>query len=66
MWLPQRLSKQAKAALATVGPDSRPDFYHRFRAIAGLPDKWATQRASPTQFDGDAYRIIIEGPDLDV
>ncbi len=66
VWLPQRLSKPAKAALATLDPDSRPDFYHRFRALAGLPDEWAAQRASRTPVDGDAYRIIINGPDLDL
>ncbi|CAO3401681.1 hypothetical protein [Azospirillum palustre] len=66
VWLPQRLSKQAKAALATLDPDSRHDFYHRFRAIAGLTDERAAQYAARTLFDGDAYRIIIEGPDLDL
>jgi hypothetical protein len=65
IWLPQRLSKQARAALATLDPDSRPDFYHRFRALAGLPDEWATQRASRTLVDIDAYRIMIEGTELD-
>lgn len=66
VWLPQRLSKQARAALATLDSDSRPDFYHRFRALAGLPDERAAQRASRTSVDGDAFRIIIEGPDLDL
>lgn len=66
VWLPQRLSKQARAALATLDPDSRPDFYHRFRVLAGLPDERAAQRASRTLVDIDAYRIMIEGTDLDL
>lgn len=66
VWLPQRLSRQAKAALAALDPDSRPDFYHRFRAIAGLPDERAARRAATPSFDGDAYRIIIEEPDFDL
>ncbi|WP_454018458.1 hypothetical protein [Azospirillum sp. Marseille-Q6669] len=66
VWLPQRLSKQARAALATLEPDSRHDFYHRFRAIAGLTDERVAQHTARTPFDGDAFRIIIEGPDLDL
>jgi hypothetical protein len=62
VWLPQRLSKPARAALATLDPDSRPDFYQRFRALAGLPDGCASR----TPVDGDVCRIIIEGPDLDI
>jgi hypothetical protein len=42
------------------------DFYHRFRAIAGSPDEWAARRAATTPIDGDAYRVIIKGPDLDL
>jgi hypothetical protein len=64
--LPQRLSKEAKAALATLDPGRHSDFYHRFRAIAGLPDERATQRATTMPLDGEDYRIIIEGPDLDL
>lgn len=67
VWLPQRLSRQAKAVLAKLDPDSRPDFYHRFRAIAGLPDEWAARRAAaPPPFDDEAYRVTIEGPDFDL
>lgn len=66
VWLPQRLSKKAKAALATLDPGSHPEFYYRFRAFAGLPNERAAEHASPTMVDIDAYRIITEGTDLDL
>lgn len=66
VWLPQRLSKQAKATLATLDPDSLPDFYHRFRMLAGLPDERAARHASRTLIDGDFYRTLIEATDIDL
>jgi hypothetical protein len=62
-WLPQRLSKHARAVLATLEPDGHPDFYNRFRALAGLPDEWAEQRSWRTTIDSDAYRRFIEETD---
>lgn len=58
-WSPRGLSRQAKEALAALEPDRRRDFYPRFRAIAGLPDKWLSRRTEPPISD-EQYRIIIE------
>lgn len=59
IWSPRGLSRQAKEALATLGPDRRHDFYPRFRAIAGLPDEWLSRRNDPP-ISEEQYRIIIE------
>lgn len=63
-WLPQRLSNKAKLALDTLDADRRPDFYPRFRAIAGLPDEWLARRQS-TPIDAERFRILIEGLEVD-
>ncbi|MBG6075351.1 hypothetical protein [Polaromonas sp. CG_9.11] len=45
IWSARGLSRQAKEALTTLDPDQRRDFYPRFRAISGLPDKWLSRRS---------------------
>jgi hypothetical protein len=64
VWLPQRMSKHEKAALATLDSDNLPDFYNRFRVIAGLPNERAAQRASLTLDNIDIVRILIDKNDL--
>jgi hypothetical protein len=62
IWSPRGLSRQAKEALATLDPDRRRDFYPRFRAIAGLPDEWLSQRAAPpmSEMTEELVRLILE------
>ena len=59
IWSPRGLSRQAKEALASLGPDRRQDFYTRFRAIAGLPDEWLSRRNAPP-ISEELYRILTK------
>ncbi len=59
VWTPQRLSGQAKEALATLDSDRRQDFYPRFRAIAGLPDRWLS-RTRGLPISEETYEILIQ------
>ncbi|OXJ06952.1 hypothetical protein [Burkholderia sp. HI2500] len=59
IWLPRRISRQAKAALATIDPDRRRDVYPRFRAIAGLPDEWSCERNDLPNYE-ELYREFLD------
>lgn len=65
IWLPQRLSKAARAAVAKLDHESQPDFYQRFRAIAGLADEWSERRGSRALLGDKPLRIVIDELDLD-
>ena len=65
VWLPQRLSARAKRALDALEADHRRDFYHRFRAIAGLADEWLARQQEAPQIDAEAFRRFVEGLSLD-
>lgn len=60
IWSPRHLSPQAKDAVATLDPNRRRDIYRRFRAIAGLLDKWLSQRSELPDYE-QVYRKFIEG-----
>lgn len=62
IWAPRGLSRQAKEALATLNPDRRRDLYPRFRAIAGLPDKWYRQHDNLPDLDA-FYLVPNKSPD---
>jgi hypothetical protein len=60
IWSPRGLSRQAKDALATLDVDRRRDFYPRFRAIAGLADKWLSRGLQASNLE-EFYRTFIAG-----
>lgn len=60
VWTPQRLSTHAKQALKTLAADRRRDFYPRFRAIAGLPDRWLARESDPP-IDIEQIRKFLAG-----
>lgn len=62
VWLPQRLSPRAKRAIDGLAADQGDDFHARFRAIAGLTNKWL-ERGAETESDTELLDIFIEGLD---
>lgn len=65
VWIPQRLSKQAKLALEALDADRLRDFYPRFRAIAGLPDERLARRKASLAGNAELYQALVESLDKD-
>ncbi|WP_431260167.1 hypothetical protein ACQ86G_08455 [Roseateles chitinivorans] len=59
VWRPQRLSRQAKAALQGIGAERGRDIYPRFRAIAGLADEEKPSR-EPQPLDAEQLQLLYE------
>lgn len=59
VWIPHRLSKQAKRAIEGLDDKRRRDFHSRFRAIAGLPDEWLAREAH-LPIDNELYLSFLE------
>ncbi len=59
VWIPHRLSKQARRAIEELVIDRRRDFYPRFRATAGLPDE-RLARGAQLPIDPECLRLFLE------
>ena len=59
VWIPRRLSHQAKHDLSKLDARRRSDFYDRFRAIAGLSDDRLARRNNPSPIDTGAWEDLM-------
>ena len=61
VWSPQRLSRQAKKALQKLDSNQSQNLYHRFRAIADLPDERVARYNELRPDYDELYRAFLEG-----